>query len=95
MSLAEQLGNIGSEFARFAAGQQHSERQRNSPAAARCLELIDLTVADPRWQQGGRWRELTRLREVCFDVFTNGQRYAVSVESLQEYFLPFAIAARR
>lgn len=49
-TLAEQLGNIGSELARFAAGQEHHDPTAADAAAARLFELLDLTIADPRWR---------------------------------------------
>ena len=61
LSLAEQLGNIGSEVHRARLAQKVNE-SRFIAARDRALELFDLTLADVRWR--GRIRELARAREV-------------------------------
>jgi len=89
-SLAEQLGNIGSEVSRTLRAKNDEERSKN--AAFRALELFDLTINDPRWKK--RLREITRAREVfCEIVFGNGE-YGITLEDLDRYFYYFAYAAR-
>lgn len=103
MSLAEQMGNIGSEVHR--AIQWH-QRQAPDPALPsyvgtdsfqrafeRALELLDLTIADPRWRSGQR--ELIRTREVLCDFFFGGNSFQTDPISFQAYFDQFALVARR
>jgi len=61
-------------------------------ALERALELIDLTVADPRL--AGRGREILRAREVVCDFLVGDNVYGSTAESLDRYFLTFAAAAR-
>ena len=90
-SLMEQMGNIGSEVGRAAKWQGKDEKHFQG-AADRALELFDLTLEDPRWK--GRRREIALAREVFVDAITGGKEYQSSLESLDRYFLPFALAAR-
>ena len=97
MSLAEQLGNIGSEVARAEHAQ---DPKLYAGAVARALELFDLTLADerwrpPAWRAGGRLREIERAKEVFCDALTGGKEYGSSLPDLERYFLEFAFLARR
>lgn len=94
LSLAEQLGNVGSEVERVLHRSQKGDSEYATKAADRALELIDLTSADPRWR-GSRLKELRRLREVLVDRFYGNREYGGSDESLKNYFLYFALAARK
>jgi acyl-CoA hydrolase len=61
-------------------------------AFERALELLDLTLADPRWR--GRLREIARVRELLCDAAAGGHEYSTTLEDLDRYFLAFAVAAR-
>jgi len=95
LSLAEQLGNVGSEVGRASRWlSRNPETARH--AFHRALELIDLTLADPRLQASrARLREIARVREVVVDFFAGENEYGSTAESLQKYFDQYAMAARR
>ena len=93
-SISEQLGNVGSEFERAARAFGRGEQNRFESAFERMLELLDLTIEDPKWRTACRLRELLRLREEVCDVFHGNQVFGTSIETLKKYFLYFAIAAR-
>jgi hypothetical protein len=94
MSLAEQLGNMGSEFERAVRWKAKRQSQLAMKAAERTLEQMDKTLADSR-HRGHRRRELARLRdEICQELFGVGVNEP-SVQQLQRYFLAFATAVRR
>ena len=88
LSLAEQLGNIGSEYERAWRWKRQGRQDYFEKAFARMLELLDLTLADRRWHNH-RLKELTRLREQTCQEFNNEQR-----PGLSKYFLYFGILAR-
>jgi hypothetical protein len=92
MTLAEQLGNIGSEVhrARLAEGKHPA---RFDAAVDRALELFDLTLADTRWK--GRRFELGRVRAVLADAFLGGGEFASTLAGLEPYFDRFALLAAR
>lgn len=93
-SIYEQLGNVGSEFERAARAFERGDHERFEKAFERMLELLDLTVEDPKWRTYHRLRELLRLREEVCDVFHGNAIIGTSVETLKKYFLYFGIAAR-
>jgi hypothetical protein len=89
----EQLANIGSEVGRASRAKAVVNDERLARALDRCLELFDLTIADDRWRF--RRREIARARELVCDFLVGDNEYGSTPESLEAYFLPFAIAARR
>lgn len=95
LSLAEQLGNVGSEVSRAIRWQSRNPDVARG-ALHRALELLDLTLADPRMTPNrGRLREIARAREVVADFLAGPNEYASTGASLQKYFDAYAIAARR
>jgi hypothetical protein len=92
MTLVQQLANIGSEVGRACLAKSAGNEPRFRAALDRGLELFDLTLADERWH--GRRREIARTREVVCDFLVGDNEYRSSAESLDRYFLPFAVAAR-
>lgn len=91
MPLAEQLGNVGSEVGRMARWKE-KDPQACERAFHRALELLDLTISDPRWK--GRRKELTRVREFLCDAMEGGSLYGSDLAGLDRYFYHFAVAAR-
>lgn len=95
LSLTEQLGNVGSEVSR-AARWASRDPEIARRALYRALELLDLTLNDPRLRQTPRRRrEIARAREVVADFFAGPNEYGSTASSLQRYFDAFAVAARR
>jgi hypothetical protein len=95
MSLAEQLGNIGSEISRAAKWTSRNPRLARS-ALYRALDLFDLTLDDPRHRQSpARLREIARAREVVVDLFDGPNQYGSTAASLQRYFDAYAVYRSR
>lgn len=92
-TLMEQLGNVGSEIDRALHWARVGKTENMRAAADRALELLDLTIADPRSRP--RRKELLRAREVVADRFYDGHEYPADDASLQKYFLAFGLAARK
>jgi hypothetical protein len=89
MTLSQQMGNVGSEYGRAQRWKQSGDEARFGSASDRLLELLDLTLSDPRWR-GLRLQEIARVREaICEELFG-----ASTGQSFEKYFLEFAIAAR-
>lgn len=91
-SLADQLGNVGSEVGRARAWQGKNE-DRFWGAAGRALELLDLTREDVRWED--RQSELDRARESVADAILGGSEYGNTLADLERYFMQFALFVRR
>ncbi len=91
LTLAQQLGNIGSELARARHWEEKGDREQREAALCRALELIDLTLDDPRRSRG--YKEIARLREVVCDWYAGTETYDVSPEELQDYCTSFIVYA--
>ncbi len=95
LTLCEQLGHVGSEVER-ALSWKTRDAAIAQGALERALELIDLTLADPRHRgRTARLREIARAREVLLDFFVGENEYGSTGLSLQSYFDAFAMAAAR
>jgi len=94
LSLAEQMGNIGSEVYRSINWFRKKDNERLEKAFERALELFDLTLDDPRWK--GRRKEIARSREVFCTLLTDSEKIEnldKELDSLNNYFLQFGIYA--
>ena len=91
LSLAQQLGNIGGETNR-ALNWCDKDQKSYENAIYRALELLDLTISDPRWKN--RLKEIVRARELLCDAILGGKEYKTSLNDLNRYFFHFALAAR-
>jgi len=90
MTLAEQMGNIGSEIHRMVKAENQDQARFDS-AFDRALELIDLTLADPRWKTG--YKEIARVREVLCDIYFGQNQYGTPIKALDDYFFQFGLIA--
>lgn len=87
LSLANQLGNIGSEISRAIHWNGRDEKLFKE-AVWRALELFDLTLDDPRWI--GRRQEIARVKEVFCDIVFGDKKYKTTLADLLRYFDQFA-----
>lgn len=93
LTLAEQLGNAGSDVGRAIRARASGDTARFESALDRALELLDLTLEDERWR-GPRRREIARAREVVCDHLVGSGDYGWTDESLDAWFMAYALAAR-
>lgn len=91
LSFFEQMANIGSEVERT-INWRESKPDYSQKAFERALELLDLTVADPK--NRFRLRELLRAREALVDYFKFDNLYGSSDQKWRNYFYAFNYAAR-
>src|SRR3989441_9748694 len=94
MSIAEQMGNVGSEYERALKWKERGQTSYCEQALNRMLELFDLTIADPRWRNH-RLKELCRVREIVRDQLCSEHPEPWSSPDLREYFLAFGILANK
>jgi hypothetical protein len=95
LSLAEQLGHVGSEVSRALRWKARNPVVAQG-AIERALELLDLTLDDSRHRRSvARLREIARAREVVVDFLVESNQFASTASSLQKYFDAFAKAGRR
>jgi len=93
LSFLEQMANIGMDIDRAIKWQEKKNQFQSKAALYRGLELLYLTIADPKNRQ--RLKELTRLREVLNDYFFCENIYRSSTKLWHSYFFPFNYAARK
>ena len=91
--LVLQLAHVGSEVSRACAAKTAGKNERLYSALCRMLELLDLTISDPK--NKSRLRELCRVREILCDFLVGTNAYHSTEISLNRYFLQFAAAASR
>jgi hypothetical protein len=94
LTLAEQLAHVGSEVDRTIVAWEARRPDRFDRALARALELFDLTARDDRWR-GHRRREILRSREEFCRLFFEDHPPSGAARTLKDYFLRFAVLARR
>jgi len=91
LSLLEQLANIGSEVERALNWLSKGNSEYSRMAFARALELLELTIADPRHRH--RLKEMTRLREALLDFFVGDNEFRSTDKSWRSYFYCYAYAS--
>jgi len=91
LSLMEQLANVGSDIERTIQWKKKGNSEYSKKAFERALELLDLTVSDPKNKK--RLREILRAREMLVDHFVFDNEYCSTDESWQKYFYYFNYAA--
>lgn len=93
MSVAEQMGNIGSEVSR-SLHWYNKNPKRFQASFDRALELLDLSVDAAQAQsQTTHLKELCRAREELCDYF-NGNNWNTDPKQMQKYYDQFISLAR-
>lgn len=92
-SLVMQMANVGADIDRTVRWRDKGDHENSQLAIYRALELLDLTIIDPK-NKGGNRKELARLRELLKDYFLCGNEYQVLDDTfLYNYFMDFGYAA--
>lgn len=91
-TLAQQMGNIGSEVYRAIRFKKKNNIEYSKNAAYRALELIDLTI-EAQYKKHSI-KEFTRLREVICDYLLGDNEFHTD-ESIMKYFDSFAYMANK
>ncbi len=93
MSVSMQMANIGSEVSRALNWRNKGKTEYCLKAAARALELLDLSLdaAD----SFPTLKEFARVREALVDYFYGSNGYSSSETLWRKYFDHFNYAARK
>lgn len=83
-SIFYQMGNIGSEVGRALSAKRRGDEAAMNSALYRGLDLIDATAERLAREKSPQLREVLRARE----------QFAALDETLEGYFMNFAVAAR-
>jgi hypothetical protein len=92
LSLAQQLGNIGSEISRARHWEEKYDILNRNKSLARIIVYLDFMLDE--MQPSPRYKELARFREVIGDWFSDQHSYGISPQQLEDYCIPFAVKAR-
>ncbi len=93
MPLCEQMANIGSEVSRALNWRNKGNKQFSLNAAARALELLDLSLDCVR--PFSRLKEIARVREAIVDYFYGSNQFCSNETLWRKYFDHFIYAARK
>ncbi|MDP2951157.1 MAG: hypothetical protein Q8N55_02110 [bacterium] len=85
-----QMANIGSEVERAIKWKNKNSKEDSQLSLYRALELIDLTISDPKNRK--RLFEIVRGREFLLDYFLGKNQYGYTDKAWQDYFYNFAYA---
>lgn len=88
-SFFAQMANIGSEVER-ALDKKEKDEENSQAALFRAVELIDLTIQDPKNRE--RLFEISRVREFLLDYFMGQNQYGYTDGAWRKYFYAFAYA---
>ncbi len=91
LSLVEQLANIGADLERCIKWKQKGKISQSQAAFERALDLLYLTVEDPKNRK--RLREVLRTREALIDHFIYDNEFNTTDEEWQKYFYQYNYAA--
>lgn len=91
LSLVEQLANVGMDVDRTIRFRNRGDMDASQKAFERALDLVDLTIADPKNRK--RLKEVTRMRECLVDYFMYDNEYGSSDELWTKYFCEFNYTA--
>ncbi len=91
LSLVEQLANIGADIERCIKWKQKGKLGHRQAAFERALDLLYLTVEDPK--NRNRLKEVLRAREALIDHFVYDNEFNTTDEEWQRYFYQYNYAA--
>ncbi|MFI4919714.1 MAG: hypothetical protein ACHP65_09185 [Legionellales bacterium] len=87
-TLMEQLANIGMDVSRTIRWKNKGKHDDSQAAFARAMELLNLSIADPK-NQNHRLKELLIVREALMDYFMGNNEYKSTDEAWENYFIYF------
>ncbi len=87
-SLMEQLANVGSEVERAIRAKNENQVNYLDAALYRVLDLVDLTIADPKNRK--RLKEVVRFRELFIDYLLYDNIYSFTDKYWRDYFYYFS-----
>ncbi len=94
LSIFEQMGNIYSEVGRSFKAKQSNDIKNKHAATNRAIDLFDATIKAQIAVNSPKSREILRSKEQFLDLINDDNASDNSIQSLDRYFMQFAIAAR-
>lgn len=94
MNIFEQMGNIYSEVGRTFNSIRRNNVVDRDFASARAIDLFDATVTALVEQKSPKTKEVLRAKDQFLQAVYGDHSSEDELQSLDKYFLQFAIAAR-
>lgn len=94
LSIFEQMGNIYSEVGRSFNAKSRNDTADREAAISRAIDLFDASIKTQVAVKSPKSREILRSKEEFLDLIYDDRANPVSIQSLDRYFMQFAIAAR-
>lgn len=94
LDIFNQMGNIYSEIGRSFKTQGQKDSSEHKEAISRAIDLFDASIRILIAKKSPQAREVLRAKEQFLDLAFDDTATPTSVQSLDQYFMHFAIAAR-
>lgn len=94
LDIFNQMGNIYSEVGRSLKTKNDLDSHDHTEAITRAIDLFDATIACLVKIKSPKAKEVLRSKEQFLDIATNKDATLEAIQSLDRYFMQFAVAAR-
>lgn len=94
LDIFNQMGNIYSEVGRSFKTRDDADSKNHDEALSRAIDLFDATILALSKIKSPKAREVSRSKEEFLTTIMNKDASQQSIQSLDRYFMQFAIAAR-
>jgi hypothetical protein len=94
LDIFNQMGNIYSEVGRSFKTRNDADTKNHVAALTRAIDLFDATILALSKIKSPKAKEVSRSKEEFLKTVTNKDATDQSIQSLNDYFMQFAIAAR-
>ncbi len=94
LSIFNQMGNIYSEVGRSFKTRDKSDQKDHVEAVKRAVDLFDATIYSLNKTKSPKAREVAQAKNQFLITVDNSKASSESVQSLDRYFMQFAVAAR-
>jgi hypothetical protein len=91
LDIFNQMGNIYSEIGRSFKSTSDEDRDM---AVARAIDLFDATALSLSKTKSPKLKEVLRAKEEFLNIMSNKALPQAGMQSLDKYFMQFAVAAR-
>ena len=94
MDIFNQMGNIYSEVGRSFKTQGQIDSIDHQEAVSRAIDLFDASIRILIARRSPKAKEVLRAKEQFLDLALNEKAASEDMQSLDRYFMQFAMAAR-
>ncbi len=93
LSIYEQLANIWAEVWRSLNNIENWKEKEFTGSINRAYELLDMAMADKKWKNTPKLKEICMIRELISDYFFWYNEYKSDKKFFERYFFEFSVIA--